>query len=265
MRSEHIFGEKISNGIIEQITWGSAYREQMAKGISEKEAVKVADSVVRQTLIDPSATGSSSVQAGTPFARLFTMLSGFFFNSGNLLLTEWQIAKQMGLSTRAGGSKAAYAYIMIVMAPAITSALIMKAFAGKGLDEDDDGNYLDDAFDLLFASQLRFLSAMVPGGTILNTTLNQFNNKPFDDKINLSPAISSLEDSIKAVKDVPMAVTGHGDPVKALKESLTAVGLVSGLPVGVLKKPITYVDKVEKGKVKPKGPVDYTRGLVTGK
>lgn len=259
------FGEKISNGIIEQITWGSAYREQVSKGISEKEAVKYADSVVRQTLIDPTAAGSSSVQAGTPFARLFTMLSGFFFNSGNLLLTEWQIAKQMGLTTKAGGAKASQAFIMIAYAPAVVSALIMKVFAGKGLDEDDDGEYFDDAVDLLFSGPLRFLFAMVPGGTILNTTLNQFNNKPFDDKISVSPAIGSLENSIKAVGDVPKAMSGHGDPVKALKESLTAVGLVSGLPVGVLAKPITYIDKVEKGKAKPKNPIDYTRGLVTGK
>ena len=259
------FGEKISNGIIESITWNAAYRSQTAKNISHLEAVKFADATVRQTLIDPSVAGSSFYQSGTPFQRLFTMFSGFFFNTGNLALTEWQIAKQLGLNTKAGGKRAMALYINLVMAPAVISALIMQAFAGKGLDEDDDGVYADDIMSMFFSSQLRFLSAMVPGGTILNTVLGQFNDKPYDDKISVSPAFSTVDQSIHVLSSVPKAISGNGDPTRALKDSLTAVGLVSGLPIGILNKPISYIDKVEKGKVKPSNPADYTRGLVTGK
>jgi len=259
------FGERISNSLVENIAWNAAYREQIKNGVTEKEAVKVADSVVRQTLTDSSPAGSAFVQSGTPFQRLFTMLSGFFFNSGNLLMSEWSIAKQLGLSTKAGGKRASQAYIMIVMAPAIVSALIMRAFAGKGLDEDDDGNYFDDAFDIMFMSQLRFMTAMIPGGTIANTVLNQFNDKPYDDKINMSPAFSGIESAASALSSVPKAVTGEGDPSKAVKDALTAIGLFSGLPVGAASKPISYQIKVEQGKAKPSGPIDYTRGLITGK
>lgn len=259
------FGEKVSNAIIESVAWNAAYRSYITKGESDIEAVKFADATVRQALVDNSAVGSSFFQSGTPFQRLFTMFSGYFFNTGNLALSEWQVAKQLGLTTKAGGSRAAWAYLMIIMAPAVVSALIMRAFAGKGLDGDDDGEYFDDIMDILFYSQLRFATAMVPGGTIANTAMAQFNDKAYDDRINLSPAVSTVEQSLHSLSSVPKAIGGNGDPARAIKDSLTALGLASGLPLGVLNKPISYIDKVEKGKVKPTGPVDYTRGLVTGK
>lgn len=259
------FGEKVSNAIIESVAWNAAYRSYITKGESDIEAVKFADATVRQALVDNSAVGSSFFQSGTPFQRLFTMFSGYFFNTGNLALSEWQVAKQLGLTTKAGGSRAAWAYLMIIMAPAVVSALIMRAFAGKGLDGDDDGEYFDDIMDILFYSQLRFATAMVPGGTIANTAMAQFNDKAYDDRINLSPAVSTVEQSLHSLSSVPKAIGGNGDPARAIKDSLTALGLASGLPLGVLNKPISYIDKVEKGKVKPNGPVDYTRGLVTGK
>ena len=259
------FGEKVSNAIIESVAWNAAYRSYITKGESDIEAVKFADATVRQALVDNSAAGSSFFQSGTPFQRLFTMFSGYFFNTGNLALSEWHVAKQLGLTTKAGGSRAAWAYTMIIMAPAVVSALMMRAFAGKGLDGDDDGEYFDDIMDILFYSQMRFLTAMVPGGTVANTAMAQFNDKAYDDRINLSPAVSTVEQSLHSLSSVPKAIGGNGDPARALKDSLTALGLASGLPLGVLNKPISYIDKVEKGKVKPNGPVDYTRGLVTGK
>ena len=260
-----MFGEKVSNGIIEMITWNAAYREQIAKGKSESDAVTEADSVVRRTIGDVSPVGSSSVQALTPFGRLFTMMSGYFFNSGNQLLTEWQIAKQMGLNTKAGGKRAMMAFIMIVYAPAVVSAIIMKAFAGKGLDEDDDGEYLDDIFSLLFGQPLRFMTAMLPGGTVANTLINQFNDAPFDDRINVSPAASSTESAIRSVVSVPKAVFGEGDAKKALKDGLTTVGLLTGLPASFVGKPLGYLIDVKSGKANPAGPIDFTRGIITGK
>ena len=260
-----MIGERISNGVIEVITWNAAYREQIAKGKLEKDAVTEADSVVRRTIGDASPVGSSSIQALTPFGRLFTMFSGYFFNSGNQLLTEWQIAKQLGLKSKAGGSRALKASIMIVYAPAVVSAIIMKIFAGKGLDEDDDGEYYDDIMSLLFGQPLRFMAAMIPGGSVATSLMNQFNDAPFDDRINLSPVTSSGESALRSVVSVPKAVFGEGDPKKALKDALTVVGLTTGLPASFVGKPLGYLIDVKSGKANPAGPIDFTRGIITGK
>lgn len=259
------FGERVSNGIIEMLVWHGAYDQHLSQGNSDSEAVKFADATTRQTLTDMSPTGSSRVESGTHFQRLFTMLTGFFFNSGNLMLSEMQIAKEMGLRSQAGGKRAAQAYIMIVMAPAIISALINRGFAGQGLDANDDREYLDDIFDIFFMSQFKFMTAMIPGGTIANTLFNTFNNKPYDDKINVSPAVSGIEKSLHAPKDLYDLAVGKGNPSKALSSSLTAIGMASGLPTGALARPLGYLADVNSGKAKPTGPIDFTRGVVTGK
>ena len=46
---------------------------------------------------------------------------------------------------------------------------------------------------------------------------------------------------------------------------LQLMGIMSGLPLGPLGKPIGYQMDVEAGKANPENLVDYTRGLVTGK
>jgi len=258
-------GERISNGMSEMVAWTGAYNQHMAQGNSETESTKFADATVRQTLSDTGVTGSSKVESGTAFERLFTMLSGFFFNSGNLAYSEMQIAKEMGLRSKAGGKRAAQAYIMLVMAPAIVSSVIMRAFAGKGLDANGDGEYLDDVLDVFGMSQIKFMTAMIPGGTLINSLLNQFNDKPYDDKINLSPAFGAIENAYSAISSIPKAITGNGSTSRALSDGLTAVGMVTGLPTRAIAKPLGYIADVNSGKARPTGPIDFTRGLVTGK
>jgi len=43
------------------------------------------------------------------------------------------------------------------------------------------------------------------------------------------------------------------------------LGGITGAPLLPLSKPITYVMDVNEGEADPSGPVDFARGLVTGK
>lgn len=257
--------EKATNGIIELVAWNGAYRQHLSEGNTETESVKFADSTIRQVQTDASPAGSSSMESGNSFERLFTMFSMYFNNMGNLLGSELSIAKELGFKTKDGGARAAKAYALVVMAPAIVSAIIARSFGGKGLDEDDDGKYLDDILDIIFMSQVKYMAAMVPGGTIVNTFMNQFNDKPYDDKINVSPAASGVETLGRSLVSVPSAIFGKGDGTKALKDGLAAIGLITGLPTPIISKPASYLMDVSKHKAKPTGPIDFTRGLVTGK
>lgn len=259
------FGEKATNGLIEQVAWSGAYRQAVEQGMTEKEAVSFADDTVRMNLFDPSPSGVAAVETGTAFQRLFLMFYGFFNNQGNLLASEIAIARQLGLSSKEGSKKAAIAYSMIVMAPAILSNFIGRVMAGEGLDADDDDEYIDDVMDIMFLSQFKFLMAMVPGGTIANTALNNLNDKPYDDKINVSPVVSSLESAIRAPVDVYKATAGNGPSSKAIKSTATAIGLMTGLPTNMAARPLSYLADVKEGKATPDGPVDFARGLATGK
>ena len=41
--------------------------------------------------------------------------------------------------------------------------------------------------------------------------------------------------------------------------------MATGLPTGGLARPLGYLAEVESGKANPSGPVDFARGVVTGK
>lgn len=267
--------ERASNGMVEMVVWGAAYDSALSKGRTEKEAVIEADAAVRQALTGMNPEDVSDFETGTPFVKLFTMFSGWFNAQANLLSAEITIARQEGGA--AGAARAARAYGLVVAIPAIASALIMRAMAGEGLDEDDDGEYFDDFFDITFGSQLRYLTSFIPAGSsikalgtrAINGARIAMGEKPmkpsFDDKMSLSPAISNLDKAMQSVVSVPKALTGGGNEGKAIREGLTALGLATGLPAGAVARPLGYAADEASGKVKSTGPVDYLRGLATGK
>jgi hypothetical protein len=45
---------------------------------------------------------------------------------------------------------------------------------------------------------------------------------------------------------------------------LTLVTNVTGIPLSVLGRPISYQVDIERGAVEPTDPIDYMRGLITG-
>lgn len=262
-----MLGEKASNHLTEMVVWSSSYRQALEKGLSEADAVKTADATTRQVLTDSSPSSISRNETGTAFSRLFTMFSTWFNNQANLLGSEVAVARQMGIKTKEGAKRAALAYMMVVAAPAILGNAIKRSFKGQNmLDADEDGNYADDAIDLLLYSQFGYVSAMTgPAGNFLNAVINKTNDNPFDDRVNLSPVVSSIETAIKAPQTIGEAMrTGRGSGA-AVRNGAMAIGLVSGLPVSLVGKPLGYLADVDERKAQPTGPIDFTRGLVTGK
>jgi hypothetical protein len=256
--------DRLTNGTIELVVWGGAYNFHLEKGLTHEQAVKEADATVRQTLAAMNPEDSSKFETGTPTVRLFTMFSGFFNTQANLLQSELSIAKEEGFTTKEGALRTTRAYAYILALPAIVSAIIARAMAGEGLDEDDDGEYFDDVFSIFIDSQRRYLTAFVPGGSLLNAGFNSLNDKPFDDRISLSPALSNLERAYAATKSVPKVLQG-GNVSRALKDGAAVLGLTTGLPVTPLAKPLGYWSDISEGKADPTGPVDFLRGTATGK
>lgn len=256
--------ERSTQNIVDVAIWQGSYDQMVANGATETDAIRHADSTVRQVQSGSSASDVSRMETGTTFQSLFMMFSTYFNTMGNLLTTELAIAKEMGF-TKEGTKRGFYAYLMVIAAPSIAAALIGRMMAGVGLDEDDDGEYWDDALEIFFGSQFRMLTAMVPGGAIANSILAQFNDKPYDDRINLSPVATMVEQSVKASKDLYRATQGEGKTSNAIRSAFTAVGLASGLPLTPVAKPLVYLSDVAEGEADPTGPVDFTRGLVTGK
>ncbi len=256
--------QKVTQNLVEMTSWIGAYDQAIAEGKEEIEAARFADGVVRQTQGTFNPEDISAYEMGPAWRKLFTQFYSYFNNQANLLGSEFALANQeLDFGPKAG--RMLYAYTMIVAAPAIVGAMIAMAFAGK-IDDDDDGHYLDDIMALLFGSQFRYFLAMVPlGGQVIQGVANMFNDKRYDDKISISPAISMIERSAKGVASIYTAAKKNDSKQLKAGDALTALGLVSGLPTGLVSRPITYAKDVAERKARPANPLDYARGLVSGK
>ena len=144
----------------------------------------------------------------------------------------------------------------------------MQAASGEAFDDDDDDGYLDNMLSIFFTGQAKMATAMVPGlGSVAQLGINRFNDKWYDDKINLSPAVGALE----AVASIPydaVSLVVEDEPrlKRPVRDVLTVIGLATGLPVAPLGKPIGYMADIEQGHIEePNNPAEMVRGLISGR
>lgn len=259
--------------VIDLVTWQGAFDQFVAEADANlgeerimRDAVAHADSIVRRTQHSLDPEDIARYEATSPFVRTFLQFSGWFNNIANVNATALGVLfRAMGMG--ALKSPALWSqYVLGFAAPLIVGDAIAKLLGGRWSDEDDDG-YLDEMSETLVLSQLRGLFAAVPGvGQGLNAFTNAWNDQPYDDKLATSPVISALESvfvgvprALQATFDAERDVTGRN-----VRDVLTLVTLVTGLPVGALGRPAGYALDAATGKATPSGPIDYTRGLVTG-
>jgi len=259
------FMQSATQNVIDFTVWTGAYNQAIEKGASEVDAVREADSVVRQTQGSMNAEDISRFETGTPFMRAFTMFYSYFNMQANLLGTEFvKVQRETGL--RKGAGRLVYVYAMGFMIPAVLAELIVKSMSGKGMDEDDDDQHLDDFMATFFVSQVRSGTALFPVvGPSIQAGINATNDKWYDDRISTSPAVSMIESAVSAPASVYKAVADDGNRKRAIRDTLSLVGLLTGLPVAPVARPLGYLSDVADDKAEPDGPVDFARGLVTGK
>lgn len=266
------FMQSAVDNVIGPIVWIGAYNqaiETAPAGLSDSELQsygrRLADSAVRETQGSTLPEDVSRIETGNAFVRMFTQFAGYFNMNANLLGTAFtQIPKDIGL--RKGAGKGLYIVTLGFLAPAIVGELIMQAFKGGPDDEDKDGEYLDDWLSALFGwAPLRYGTAMVPVvGQTANAVANQFNNKPYDDRISTAPAISMIESAVKAPVSVYDAIVENGKPSKAIRDVATLISMSLGIPVNAAAKPISYLADVNAERVNPTSAADAIRGALTG-
>ena len=251
---------------VNTLVWMGAYNQAIENGMTEADAILEGDAAVRKTQGSLSPEDVSRFETGTPTALLFKQFVGYFNMLANLNANELlRIQREMGLKKSAG--KAFYLYAMGFMLPAVLSSVIVQLMSGKGLDQDDDDEYLDDALKTFFESQFLTATATVPyAGPFLTSAYNRFNDKAYDDRLSLSPVISTLEGVAGTPYQLYRKLADDADNNKKLTgDVLTLLGTFTGLPVAPVRKPINYLTDVSTGEAQPTGPIDFTRGLVTGR
>lgn len=258
--------QSATQNIVNTVVWAGAYAEAKDNGMSENEAIKLADSVVRTTQGTNLPEDISKFETGSQTEMLFKTYVSYFNMLMNLTASRVnEIHRSVGL--RKGAGELFYLYAALYAVPSAISMALRMGAAGV-LDEDDDDFYIDDVLANFFGYQLKTVAAGVPfAGQFAVAGINRVMTKnQLDDRLSLSPAVSIAETMVGVPGAVVEQIIERGElSKKTVKDALTFMGVVSSLPIGVLGKPVGYIMDVESGKARPTGPIDFTRGLVTGK
>ena len=242
------FLQKMTMNILETVGWLGAYNEKIALGWDDDKAVEWADHVVSTIGGGATALDVSTSEAGNMWQKLIMTFAGYFINKGNLVRYSDKKLKT-------------YTYAMAI--PAILSSALYKAFKGK-LDDDEDDEYIDDLADTFVMSQVRFLAATQPyGGAAFRFLEGQVTESTFDNKLSISPVVQKIE----SVQGVAKLITSDDLKGKDVKDTMSFIGLISGIPVGspLVANPVMFMIDVNEGNQSPREPGDYIRGFTTGK
>ena len=271
------FLQQTFQGITDSIVWMGTYNqvhETMSKDMSSdevmREAIKQADANVRLTQDSLLPEDRAAFQNMNPIVQSLTQFSGYFNMIANLSFTQHQklVKDDLGFNNKGKNTEQfVYMYLYTIVMPAVIAGIIMRGLGGRIEDEEDDGYIIDDMASAAFGDIVNYTAGLVPiAGQALLIPINQFNDKPWDDDIVSSPGIEALTDSLTALPKLVETIFTDGELTgKQIRDVSTMVTLGSGMPITPLGKLLGYLRDVERGYVKPKGPIDFVRGLITGK
>jgi hypothetical protein len=258
------FMQSAVQNVMDPIIWTAAFDQATSEGQSTADAVRFADSVLRETQGSWNPEDVARLETGSPFVRMFTQFGGWANMLANLNATETQIVAR-GVGVGKGKGRLFYVYLMGFAAQALVGQAIADLMRG-GWDDDEEDGYLDEALNWFFGSQLKLgLSSIPIAGPLANVALGGFTEARFDDRLSVSPVLSVVEGGLLAPASVYDSVV-NGDKFNRadVRNVLTLLGLVSGLPLVPLAKPLGYAADVANEDVEPTGPVDVVRGAITG-
>lgn len=263
---EHAYFMQIAvDNVMWPIVWSAAYDEASARGESEKDAIRWADSVIRTTQGSQLPEDVARFETGNPWARLFSQFAGYFGMLANTSASELVNIHEQGLGLVRGAGKALMIGLYGVALPVWIAEAIAIAMRGGPEDDDDDG-YLDDWMAAVFGwGSIRGATAMIPyAGQAVLGIATRLNDNPVDDKLSLSPAISLIESTVGVPANVYRAIIGKGTWAAAARSAAGGATLLTGLPIYAVARPISYTLGMAEGRIEPQGPWDATRGLITG-
>lgn len=258
------FLQQALQNVTDVAVWRGAFDQAVERGDDDLEAVRFADSVIRETQGSLSPEDISRFETGTPFVRFFTQFYSYFNNQANMLGTEGLVvARTAGVKN--GMGRLLYVYLMGYAVPALLGQAIADLMRGGWEDDEDDG-YLDEFLNWFFMSQVKFGLAAVPIiGTAANAAIGGFTPAAYDDRVSVSPAISMFDASLALPGTYYEAVVeGEGLKSKDVRDTMNMLGLISGLPVGALGRPTAYAYGVATDQIEPTSTADAARGVVTG-
>lgn len=243
------------------LTWMAAYNQATESGLSHRDAVLQADSVVRQVFGANATEDVSNFEAGGPLKRLFSQFTGYFVQRANLIAGEYSKIQRSDIANK----KAAAAMLLLqtVLLPAWIGAALRKFAAGS----DDDETFASWLLDVFGWGTFNYgLSMGGHVGQIANAAIDSYRGKSFSSgRVFYPPVFKMIEDAFKFRKWEDS--DGDFDVSKFIQDMAEIGRVVPGLPI-IPARPVAtarYVYDVVTDEVEPTSGYDFVRGMVTGR
>lgn len=253
---------------VDIVTWVGAFDQEMASArrpgetaeMHEHRAIVAANSTVRLAQGSMNPEDVAAYEVGSPWQRTWTQFTGFLNNTLNAI----------GYS-----DNKVRAAILSFTIPMIISEAIAKALWGQWRSDDPErekwmlDGWVWDGIDVFALSQIRgafgFLPAVGPAAySIVDQALG---GDRIGDKVAASPAIVQLYRSVAGIVDAIRAAASEQRTARGStwRDVMSALTQLTGLPLAPLGRPLGYAVDVGSGKVHPTNPIDFVRGLLTGR
>lgn len=268
---------------IDAITWVGAYNQALQKGRTTEEAVLDADSVIRTTMSDFSPENVANVETGNALYCSFLVFYNYFNMQFNLLnerfhadSMEKKLIKRYGMYARDA--------LLVVTIPSVVAKLIEAVVFGDP-DTGDDGEFgMDDMLRMLASESFKNAVAMAPiagqfintagaslakdqkGGAVSDVARFIWGTDPYVGRIMTAPAYGLIEGSGKAIQQTVEILNDEEVNARSYtRNMLDLLSVVTGLPLGFLKKPLGYMAGVEAGDIQPADAGEFVQGVLSGK
>jgi len=268
------FVQQAFQNYVDSVVWIAKYNQvltnapkTMTEAQIHAEAIQQADGAVRMTQDSLLPEDVAAYQINHPFYKAVFQFTSYFNAQANLNATRYKsLIKELGWNSKQFSGQVLFTFLFGFALPALVSEGIQELASGGLADEDEDG-YIDEFFEFGYMSLFRYGTAFVPtGSSFLMVPLNMLDDKPYNDRITISPSISLINSTMQGTTRMLINLSDPDKEVKGneVRSVITLMGLLSGLPLYPFAKPIGLLYDLKDGRWVPRGPLDLVRGLVTG-
>ena len=273
-RRHGYFLQQAFQNFVDSLVWMATWNQVTANAPKtmtpqeiQVEAIAQADANVRKTQDSLLPEDVAAYQIDAPFVKAIVQFTSYFNSQANLNATRYKkTVKELGFKNSRFSGQIFYAFLFGSFLPAIVSEGIQETFGGGLVDEDEDG-YLDEILEFIFFSNARYTSAFIPtGSTFLMLPFNLLDDKPYNDRITISPSISLINSTVQGSFRFFVNLADPNKDVKGneVRSVITLMGLIGQVPTYPFAKAIGLLYDLKDGRWVPRGPIDLIRGLVSG-
>ena len=235
-------------------TWMAAYKQALAEGKPEQDAIRSGDRAVRLSQGASGAKDMAAVQRNNELTRLLTM----YYTPFSALYAR---LRDVGESTKEMKDlpRAAARLMALVMLPAILGELL----AGRGPDDDED--------EVWWAARkvMLYPMATIPvvrdfSGLTEKWMINVIGDgeMEFAPSYRLSPVVGAIEKVSKIPSKIGDVVVGDKEFDDVAWDIFESSGYVLGLPTAQARITGEYLQNLLSGEAEPENAADVLKGLL---